>query len=191
MALRVAAFCGSLRKESLTAKTLRAFQKQAPENISFNSIDIGKLPFINEDLEAQLPQPVLDLYKQIENSDAIILASPEYNRSYSPILKNALDWGSRPEGQNKWATKPTAIIGCSPYSLGAFGSVNHLRQVAMYLDMYVLQQPEFYLSKAADKFNPAGELVDNDTRKIITDFWAAFIRWADMVGQRTKHDGEH
>lgn len=184
MTVNIAAFCGSSRKESFTAKLLRAFEKLAPENVKFTLVDINELPFINEDLEAQLPSSILNLHKHIEEADAIILASPEYNRSYSPIIKNALDWGSRPEGKNKWAKKPTAILGCSPYSLGAFGAINHLRQVAMYLDMYVLQQPEFYLSKAAERFNQEGQLIDRETNEVIKKFWKAFIAWVEMVSKK-------
>jgi chromate reductase len=189
MTINIAAFCGSIRKESFTAKVLHAFENLAPGNVKFTLIDISELPFINEDLETQLPRSVINLYDHIENADAIVLASPEYNRSYSPILKNALDWGARPEGKNKWAKKPTAILGCSPYSLGAFGAVNHLRQVAMYLDMYVLQQPEFYLSKAAERFNQDGQLIDEDTRQIITNFWTAFVAWIEMVSKKNTRDG--
>jgi chromate reductase, NAD(P)H dehydrogenase (quinone) len=92
-----------------------------------------------------------------------------------------LDWGSRPEGQNKWARKPVAIVGCTPYGLGAFGAQNHLRQVLMYLDMYPLQQPEFYLSNVKAKFSSEGELTDEDTRRKIEQLWAAFIPWIDKV----------
>src|SRR6187549_476866 len=159
MPIRIAAFSGSLRKESYTTKLVKAFIKRRPENVEAELIDIGTLPLMNEDLETDLADSVKKLHAAIKQSDAILLASPEYNRSYSPVLKNALDWGSRPDGMNKWSTKPTGIIGCSPYSLGAFGAVNHLRQVAMYVDMIVLQQPEFYLSSAAEKFDQAGELI--------------------------------
>ena len=181
--IRIAAFSGSLRKESYTTKLIKAFAKLAPKGIEIALIDISELPLINQDLEADLPQSVKKLHQAIAGADAILLATPEYNRSYSPVLKNALDWGSRPEGKNKWAKKPTAIIGCTPYALGAFGAQNHLRQVVMYLDMYILQQPEFYLGKAAEKFNEAGELTDQETKDIITGFLAAFTAWIAKVGK--------
>jgi chromate reductase len=173
--IKIAAFSGSLRKGSYTTSLVRAFQELAPDYITLNLIDISGLPFINQDLESDLPNAVKELHKTIADADAILLATPEYNRSYSPVLKNALDWDSRPEGQNKWAKKPTAVIGCTPYLLGAFGAQNHLRQVMMYLDMRVLQQPEFYLGKAAEKFNEQGELTDKETMDIIAKFWTAFI----------------
>lgn len=181
MSIIVAAFSGSLRKESYTTKLVKSFQKLAPEAVTVEIIDISKLPLINEDLEANLPQAVEDLYASIERANAILLATPEYNRSYSPVLKNALDWGSRPSGKNKWRKKPVAVIGCTPYTLGAFGAQHHLRQVLAYLDMPPLQQPEFYLSKVADKFNAKGDLTDEETQKKINELWAAFISWINKV----------
>jgi chromate reductase len=179
--IKIAAFSGSLRKGSYTTSLVKAFQKLAPNGITLNLIEIGDLPFINQDLENDLPKPVRELHATISQADAILLATPEYNRSYSPVLKNALDWGSRPQGKNKWAKKPVAVIGCTPYKLGAFGAVNHLRQVIMYLDMYPLQQPEFYLGMAGEKFNEQGELNDKETIDIIENFWTAFIAWIKKV----------
>jgi chromate reductase len=177
--VQIAAFSGSLRIGSYTTSLVNAFQKLAPHGITLDLIDISNLPFINQDLENNLPKPVKELHEAIINADAILLATPEYNRSYSPVIKNALDWGSRPEGKNKWAQKPAAVIGCTPYMLGAFGAQNHLRQVMMYLNMYVLQQPEFYLGKAAEKFNEHGELTDKETIENITKFWTVFIEWIE------------
>src|SRR5438132_1195631 len=83
--------------------------------------------------ETELPESVRLLREQVRRADAVLLVTPEYNRSYSPVMKNALDWASRPSGQNCWAGKPAAIAGCTPYTLGAFGAVHHLRQVLTYL----------------------------------------------------------
>jgi chromate reductase, NAD(P)H dehydrogenase (quinone) len=182
MSISVAAFSGSLRAQSYNTKLVRAFQKLAPGDVKVEIVDISRLPLFNEDLEQSVPQAVRSLHGSIEAADAVLLATPEYNRSYSPVLKNALDWGSRPEGQNKWAHKPVAVIGCTPYSLGAFGAQNHLRQVLMYLDMCPLQQPEFYLAKAAEKFDPQGDLSDEDTNRRIRELWAAFIKWTNKIG---------
>jgi len=177
MSITVAAFSGSLRKESYTTKLVKAFQTLAPEGVNVKIINISQLPLLNQDLEENLPQVLKDLHNSIADADAILLATPEYNRSYSPVLKNALDWGSRPQGQNKWDKKPVAVVGCTPYNLGAFGAVHHLRQVLVYLNMYSLQQPEFYLANAAEKFNEKGELTDDETRKIILGLWSDFVDW--------------
>ena len=181
MSIKVAAFSGSLRKESFTTKLLKAFQQLSPADVTTEIIDISKLPLMNEDLEADLPQTVKDLHAAIDRADAILLGTPEYNRSFTPPLKNALDWGSRPAGKNKWKGKPAAIVGCSPYSMGAFGAVFHLRQVLVYVDMPVVQQPEFYLANVAEKFDAEGKLTDESTRKKITEFWNAFIPWINKV----------
>jgi chromate reductase len=173
--VKIAAFSGSLRKKSYTTALVRILQKMAPPEVSMELVDISHLPLINQDQENDPPQPVKDLHEKISKADAILLATPEYNRSYSPVIKNALDWGSRPLGKNKWDKKPVAFLGCSPYLLGGFGAVNHLRQVAVFLNMFPLQQPEFYLSKAGDKINEQGELTDEETKKMIDKFWAAFL----------------
>ena len=175
MKYKIIAFSGSLRKQSFNTKLIKAFKDYAPENVTLDLIDTGKLPFINEDVEKKLPAQVKDLHTTIQHADGVIFATPEYNRSYSPVLKNAIDWGSRPEGKNKWKQKPVAVIGCSPYSLGAFGAQNHLRQVLMYVDMIPLQQPEFYLSKVEDKFDHKGKLDDEETVEKIGEVWKALI----------------
>jgi chromate reductase, NAD(P)H dehydrogenase (quinone) len=181
MSIRVAAFSGSLRRESYTTKLIKAFQKLAPATVKVKIVEIGTLPLLNQDLESDLPESVQKLHDEIEGADAILLATPEYNRSYSPVLKNALDWGSRPEGKNKWKGKPAAVTGCTPYNLGAFGAQHHLRQVLVYLDMPTLQQPEFYLDKAGNKFNAQGELADESTRKQIGELWATFVPWIEKL----------
>lgn len=179
--INVIALSGSLRKESYTTKLVRAFQKAAPQSITLTLIDISNLPFINQDLEADLPQAVKELHSSIKGADAVLFATPEYNRSYSPIVKNAIDWGSRPEGMNFWKEKPAAVVGCSPYSMGGFGAVNHLRQVMMYVNLAPMQQPEFYLSNAAQILGPEGEVHDAETQKHITDFWSAFEFWIKKI----------
>jgi len=179
MKIHIIAFTGSLRKESYTTKLVKAFQKSAPTGITVDLINIGNLPFINEDLEADLPQAVKELHKKINDADAILFATPEYNRSYSPVLKNAIDWGSRPEGKNLWDAKPAGVIGCSPYRHGGFGAVNHLRQVMLYVNMYPMQQPEFYLEEIAGVFDENGNVNNEQTQKYINTFWTAFVNWIE------------
>ncbi|WP_118973630.1 NADPH-dependent FMN reductase [Taibaiella koreensis] len=181
MSISVIALSGSLRKGSYTTQLLHAFAEAAPQEVKFHMVSLDELPLFNQDLESNPPQPVKEFWMAIESADAVLLASPEYNRSYSPVLKNALDWGSRPEGQNKWKGKPVALLGCSPYQLGAFGAINHLRQVVMYLDMPVLQQPEFYLNQAGDKFDEQGKLADEKTKKLVDALWTAFIAWIKVI----------
>lgn len=176
--MKIIALSGSLRKGSYTAKLLKAFQKYAPADVTMEILDISQLPMINEDLEADLPQPVRDLHASIQSADAALFATPEYNRSYSPVIKNAIDWGSRPDDENAWEGMPAGVVGSTLYNLGTFGAQQHLRQVFMYLDMPTLQQPEFYLEKSASKFND-DELTDEHTKEKIGEFWTAFIDWIE------------
>lgn len=168
---------GSLRKESFTTKLAKAFVERVPAGHEAQIADISQLPLINEDLETDLPQSVRDLHEAIKSADGVIFATPEYNRSYSPVLKNAIDWGSRPDGDNAWESMPAGVVGCTLYNLGAFGAQQHLRQVLMYLDMPTLQQPEFYLERAADKFNEQGVLTDHHTGEKIDEFWGLMVDW--------------
>jgi chromate reductase len=182
--MKIIALSGSLRAESYTTKLVKAFQRYAPNDVDIEIVDISKLPFINQDLEAELPQSVIDLHTTINKADAVIFATPEYNRSYSPVLKNAIDWGSRPAGKNAWNGLPAGVIGSTLYSLGTFGAQQHLRQVLMYLNMPTLQQPEFYLQNAEEKFDSNGTLTDEYTKQKINEFWTAFLVWI----QRNKRD---
>jgi len=171
---KIAVISGSLRKESFNTKLAKAFIASAPENFETHLIDISALPMQNEDLEQNLPETVKAFQAAIKDANAVLLVTPEHNRSYSVAIKNALDWGSRPEGTNVWAGRPVGIAGCTPYNLGTFGAQQHLRQVVMYLDMQPLQQPEFYMEQAAGKFDDAGVLTDAKTQQKIAEFWQAF-----------------
>lgn len=170
---------GSLRKESFTTKLAKAFIDRVPTDHEAHIVDISELPLINEDLEANLPQSVSDLHVAIKQADGVIFATPEYNRSYSPVLKNAIDWGSRPDGESAWEGMPAGVVGCTLYNLGAFGAQQHLRQVLMYLDMPTLQQPEFYLERAAERFDSEGNLTDAHTIEKIEQFWTTFVAWTE------------
>ncbi|MEO8691680.1 MAG: NAD(P)H-dependent oxidoreductase [Candidatus Saccharimonas sp.] len=176
----VLAISGSLRKESLSTKLLHAFGEHAPEGIDFRQADISGLPMYNQDLELPEPDFLLAWKAQIASADAVLIVTPEYNRSMPAVLKNALDWASRPavqSGKGQWANHPTAIAGCSPYALGAFGAVHHLRQVLTFLNMPTLQYPEFYLSQAAEKFDENGKLTDQVTIDHVDNFWTSFVEF--------------
>lgn len=178
----VLAFSGSLRKESFSTKLVNAFGERAPEEIDFRVADISKLPIYNQDDELPEPDFLVDLKAQLKPADGVLLVTPEYNRSIPPVLKNALDWVSRPQvppGTGSWAGKATGLAGVSPYALGAVGAVFHLRQVLTFLNMPAMQQPEFYLTFAGEKFDDAGKLTDQTTIEHIDRFWAAFSEFID------------
>lgn len=175
---RVVGIAGSFRTGSYSTKLLKAFQEQTPEGYELVIVDISKLPLFNEDLETNVPDAVNEFKQSIEPAAAVLIVTPEYNRSYPPALKNALDWGSRRSGipdHSVWARKPVAIAGCSPFALGGFGAVHHIRQVLVYLDMLPLQQPEFYLGNALEKMDENGVITDPPTHERVVGFWHAFV----------------
>jgi chromate reductase len=185
----VLAFSGSLRRESYSTKLVRAFGEQAPDEVDFRIADISKLPMYNQDDELPEPDFLQELKAQIKPAHGVLLVTPEYNRSVPPVLKNALDWVSRPQvppGTGPWAGKATAVAGVSPYALGAVSAIFHLRQVLTFLNMPVMQQPEFYLTFAGEKFNDQGKLVDQNTKEHISRFWAAYVPFIERVASITK-----
>lgn len=177
--MKIIALSGSLRKDSFTVKILKELGRLAPEGYELEIVEIGHLPFINQDLEADLPQSIVDFKNKVKEADAFIFGTPEYNRSFSPVLKNALDWGSRPYVENVWGQKPGAVVTSSPSNLAGFGANHHLRQVLMFLNVYTLQQPEFYMPHVHQKFNDEGQITDEQTLQIIENFWNAYKAWIE------------
>ncbi len=177
----IAIFSGSLRRASYTTKLVKAFIQLAPKEVECEFIeDLDELPFFNEDLEQNPPKVVVDLIEKLKTADAFLFATPEYNRSYTAVLKNAIDWPSR-SADLVFYKKPAAVVGITPYNLGAFGAVHHLRQVLTYLNTYTLQQPEFYVDRAPEKFNEVGELTDITTIQHIENFWREYIAFIKKV----------
>ena len=182
----VLAFSGSLRKESFSMKLVKAFGEEAPSDVDFRVADISKLPVYNQDHELPEPDFLLELKAQLRPAHGVLFVTPEYNRSIPPLLKNALDWASRPQtlpGTGPWAGKVAAIAGISSYPLGAVSAVFHLRQVLTFLNMPTMQQPEFYLSLAADKFDEQGKLIDQVTKDHINSFWETFAPFVERFAK--------
>ena len=172
----IAVIVGSLRKESLNAKAARALADLAPEGVSLTIIPIGDLPHYNEDVEAEgAPQSWTRFREQIGKADAILFVSPEYNRSVPGVLKNAIDVGSRPYGSSVWQGKPAAIMTLSPGALGGFGANHHIRQMLVFQDMPVLQQPEAYIGNAGSIFEEQGGFKDDKTKAFFQSFLDAFL----------------
>lgn len=178
---QVAVLVGSLRREAYSRKLARALAGLAPETLHLQEVDIGQLPLYNPDLEEQPPESWTRFRQRIRAADAVLFVTPEYNRSVPGALKNALDVGSRPYGQNCFGGKPAAVISCSPGALGAFGANHHLRQSLVFLDMPVLQQPEAYLGGVKDLFDEHGALVRDGTKRFLVDFLQAFARWIEAT----------
>ena len=178
----VALIVGSLRKESYTRKIARAIVELAPASLRFEPVEIGNLPLYDQDLEGDSPPPPwVEFRKRVRGLDAVLFATPEYNRSIPGALKNALDVGSRPYGKSVWSGKPCAIISVSPGAVGGFGANHHLRQCLVFLDMPCMQQPEAYISKVTDVLDDAGKVTSDSTRDFLEKYAAAFAGWIDHL----------
>jgi chromate reductase, NAD(P)H dehydrogenase (quinone) len=181
---KIAVFVGSLRKESYNLKTAKALMALAPETLSFEVVNIGKLPMFNEDLEATPPQEWVALREQIRAADGLLFLTPEYNRSVPGVLKNAIDVGSRPYGQNSWDGKPAGVVSVSIGNISGFGANHHLRQSLVFVNVPTMAQPEAYLGGAADLFDDNGNLTNESTKNFLKSFMLAFEKWIATNVQR-------
>jgi chromate reductase len=178
---RVLGFAGSLRKDSYNLALLRAAQKIAiPEGIEIEIFEIGGIPPYNQDDESDMPAVVREFKTGIEQADALLLVTPEYNYSVSGVLKNAIDWASRPHGANSFEDKPVAIMGATIGMLGTARAQYHLRQMLVYVNAYPLNRPEVMVPSAGDKFKD-GELVDEHTRQKVREQLVALAAWAKRL----------
>jgi chromate reductase, NAD(P)H dehydrogenase (quinone) len=173
----VVAIVGSLRHGSFTLRLVRSFDALVPASMKMEIVEIRELSLYNQDDEAVPPAPWVSFRNRIKRADAVLFATPEYNRSVPGVLKNALDVGSRPYGASAWSGKPAAIISTSPGAMGAFGANHHLRQSLVFLDMPTLQQPEAYIGQADKLFDASGEFVNPSTREFCVKFLAKFDGW--------------
>lgn len=183
---KIVAISGSLRKESYTTKALKFIASKAPEGYEVELLDIAYLPLLNVDLEENLPEVIKSFHGKVKSADAVLLGEPEYNRSITPPMKNAIDWGTRPEDNNIWQDLPAAVFGCSPSMLGAYGAVTHLRQTMMHVGMITLTQPELYFAQINKKLTESGELTDELSLKMVDSFWKTFPAWIDKHGKSEK-----
>lgn len=185
----VAVLVGSLRKESFNRKMANALCKMAPASLDLEIVEIGNLPLYNQDDDASPPAASSAFKARIEQADAVLFVTPEYNRSVPGVLKNALDIASRPYGKSAWNGKPCAVVTVSPGAIGGFGANHHLRQSLVFLNMPTLQQPEAYIGGAADLFDAQGNLVKDSTREFMQKFLTAFAQWIDRNATRKAPKG--
>ncbi|WP_374028957.1 NADPH-dependent FMN reductase [Bdellovibrio bacteriovorus] len=174
--MKILALVGGISKGSINKKLYRALKAMAPQGMEIEDFDIASLPFFTQDMENDPPDLVKKYKERIKESEAVLFVSPEYNRSFPGVLKNAIDWGSRPYGQNLWNHKPAGVIGASIGNIGTFGAQHHLRQVLAYLNMNVMGQPECYLN-VSKAFNDQGELTDENVKKLLQQYWEAYSNW--------------
>ncbi len=183
--MNVCVLVGSLRKASLNAMLANTLISLAPSSLKLDIVEIGQLPFYNEDLETDPPPAPWTTFRQrIKAADAVLFVTPEYNRSVPAVLKNALDVGSRPYGSSVWDRKPGAVVSGSPGAIGAFGANHHLRQSLVFLNVPTMQQPEAYLGHVGKLFDEHGKLVSDPSRKFLQQFMQAFANWVETIGSQ-------
>ncbi len=175
----IAVFVGSLRKDSWNRKLAKALIGLAPEPLSLEIVEIGNLPFYNQDFEENPPKEVRDFRQRVKSADAVLFVTLEYNRSVPAVLKNAIDIGSRPYLDNAWKGKPGAVISCTTGALGAFGANHHLRQSLVFINVPTMGQPEAYIGKAASLFDDKGNLTIDSTKEFLQKFLQAFEQWIE------------
>jgi chromate reductase len=167
--VHILGFAGSLRKQSYNKAILAAAFEMVPDDATIEIFDLEGIPPFNQDLESQPPEKVKEFKTKIRAADAILIATPEYNYSIPGVLKNAIDWASRPYGDNAFDGKPVAIMGASIGMLGTARAQYDLRRCFVFLNMFPLNQPEVMVPFAQDKIDGNGRLTDEKTRKKIRE----------------------
>jgi chromate reductase len=182
--ISVLGICGSLRKGSYNMAAMRTAIELKPPGMNVEVADISTIPLYNEDVRAQgFPPPVQKLRDQIAAADALLFACPEYNYSMSGVMKNAIDWASRPPDQ-PFAGKPVAIIGAAAGMAGGARAQGDFRRSCVFLDMHPLNKPEVLIGQAQTKFDENGRLLDEVARNLIRDLMANLVAWARLIGTK-------
>ncbi len=173
----VALLVGSLRKESINRKVARALEKIAGERAEFRHIRIDDLPLYNQDFDADYPEVAEARKQEIRECDAILFVTPEYNRSIPGVLKNAIDVCSRPYGTNAFAGKPGAVIGTSAGAMSSALAQQHLRNVCVFLDVWLMAQPEAFLRYKEGLIADDGTVTDASVNKFLSKFVDSYLDW--------------
>jgi len=173
--IKILGIAGSLRKASFNKAALRESQKLVPAGASLDILEIDGLPGFNQDDEKNPPAKVVEMKAKIRAADAILFVTPEYNYSVPGVLKNAIDWASRPYGDSAWNGKPVAIMGASVGVIGTARAQYHLRQMFVFLNMDPVNQPEVMIN-ASKSFDPQGNLTDQQTRDLIAKLLANLVK---------------
>jgi Predicted flavoprotein len=176
--ITIAAIAGSLRKDSFNKAIINTAKKYAPENIEIEILDLNGIPLFNQDEENGIPESVKIFKEKIKKADAVLIATPEYDRSIPGVLKNAIDWASRPYGDNSFDDKAVATIGASGGAIiGTAVAQYHLRQIFSFLNAHPLERPQVFIGGAGDKIEN-GFFVDEDTITLINNLVQKLAEWA-------------
>ncbi len=177
---KILVIVGSLRKDSINRTLAKALEKLSGPKFEFTYADIGSLPHYNDDLWPDVPESVVTLKQLISASDGVLFVTPEYNRSTPGIVKNAIDWASRPYGKNVWSGKPASVIGASTGAIGTAVAQSHLRSILPILGLILLGQPEVYFRFTPGLINQELEITDEQTRSFLELYLAKFESWIDQ-----------
>ena len=180
--IHILGIAGSLRKASFNHGALRAAVELAPENAFVEIFDLDGIPGFNQDDEQNPPEKVAELKRKIREADAILFVTPEYNYSVPGVLKNAIDWASRPYGDSAWNGKPAAIMGASVGGIATARAQYHLRQMMVFLNMFPINQPEVMIGNAGEKFDAEGNLTDETTKDFIRKLLENLVVWTRRIG---------
>lgn len=165
--MNIVVIVGSIKKDSLNRRLARALERLAPSEMEFTYVDLHDVPFYNPDHEHEPPTVVANMKARIAAADAVLFASPEYNRSITAVLKNAIEWGTRPPRTNVFAGKPALLVGASPGTLRTAPMQQHLKAVLLHMGMHVMPSPEVYLYGDTDLFSLTGEISDSSVEKFL------------------------
>lgn len=181
--IRILGIAGSLRQSSYNRGTLRAATELVPEDAEIEIFELDGIPGFNQDEEQNPPAKVAELKRKIREADAILFVTPEYNYSIPGVLKNAIDWASRPYGDNAFDGKPAAIMGASIGAIATARAQYHLRQMMVFLNMFPVNQPEVMIGSASEKFDDEGNLTDETTKDFIRQLLQNLVHWTRRIGQ--------
>ena len=182
--IKILGFAGSLRKDSYNKAILRAAAELLPENTELEIFDLEGIPLFNQDLEPQPLAKVMEFKAKIKAADALVIATPEYNYSIPGVLKNAIDWASRPYGYNSFDEKPLAIMGASIGQISTARAQYHLRQSCVFLNMHPLNKPEVMVGVVQEKVDSNGRLTDEKTREIIKGMLVNLVAFTKLLKQK-------
>jgi Predicted flavoprotein len=178
---KVAVLVGSLRKDSINRKFAEALGKLAAGKLEFQFVELGDLPLYNDDLWENPPAAVTRFKDAIAAADAVLFVTPEYNRTYSPVIMNAIHWGSRPWGKSVWPNKPSAIVGATIGAIGTAAAQGALRGLVAGVGTILMTQPEVYFTYKPELFDAHGAVANEETQAFLSNFLDKFAAWIDKT----------
>jgi len=182
--VRILGILGSLRKGSYNRALLNTAAELVPEGTSIEVFELSGIPIFNQDLERTPPDSVKKFKDKIRAADALLFVSPEYNYSVPGVLKNAIDWASRPHGDNAFEGKPVAIMSASIGMLGGARMQYHLRQTCVFLDMFPINRPEVMMPFAQSRVDAQGRVTDEMTRKLVKELLQSLVDWTNRIRKK-------